>query len=240
MTFTEWGPILICITSIIVSLVQVLLHLMERTRERKLFENTQIRAQLDSFREYYESKIYEMQKELTANRRRWSDANHVILNGQSKALSQSYCNNDISARNFLKNLGIDYQKIKVDRKSVFVLTPFLKQEYDTFLKIKHACSDMGLTCTRGDEVYMENDILSHIVTNILQANVIIANINGRNPNVLYELGICHTIGKVVIMISESSNNLPFDINGKNVVMYNNSEELEKLLKAELLKIFITE
>lgn len=81
-------------------------------------------------------------------------------------------------------------------------------------------------------------LLTHIITSILQSNIIIANINGRNPNVFYELGICHAIGKSVILILQSKKELPFDVINKNIIFYKNLDDLKFLLKSELLKIFI--
>ena len=60
-------------------------------------------------------------------------------------------------------------------------------------------------------MHRDKDIFTHIITPILQSYIIIVNINGRNPNVFYVLGICHALGKSVILISQSKKELPFDI-----------------------------
>lgn len=196
------------------------------------------RIELDKTREYYEEKIYQIQSELLKNDRRWADANNLILAAQK---DDRFINNTQDAQiAILKNFGIDnlYTDISVNKKSVFVLTPFIQREQETFDMIKTTCTDVNLSCTRGDEIYRDKDILSHIIISIAESSVIIANLNGRNPNVFYELGICHSLGKPVILISKTKNNLPFDIQNKNVVFYEDLNDLQVKLKNEFLKVFI--
>jgi hypothetical protein len=113
--------------------------------------------------------------------------------------------------------------------------------------IRNTCQNVDLKCLRGDEKYRENEILSHILKEIVPARVVIVNINGRSPNVLYELGICHAIGKQVIMLSRNTNDFyanrsdfPFDIGGKSILIYDSCDELKEKLRNELLKLFIAE
>lgn len=215
----------------------LLIEILTKNRNSRYNEEKRY-IELDKTREYYEETLYKIQSELTENYRRWADANNLIVSAQNQ--KNSNLNNKEINSQILKNFGIDNLGIDEDPKSVFVLTPFLNREYDTFEIVKNTCSEVNLKCIRGDENYRDKDILSHIITYIMQSSVIIANINGRNPNVYYELGICHCIGKPVILISKnkSKNNLPFDIQSKNIIFYNDLSDLQKQLKNELLKIFI--
>ena len=219
----------------LVSLIVVLIEIITKNRSRRYDEQLN-RVRLDETRIYYEEKLHKIQSELVENERRWADVNHLILSAQKeKELS---INNNESTEKILKNFGVDSFDFSEDKKSVFVLTPFLDKEYETFEIIKKTCVDVNLSCTRGDEVFRDKDILSHIIESIAKSSVIIANINGRNPNVFYELGICHSMGKPVILVSKNKNNLPFDIQSKNIVFYNDLTDLQAQLKNELLKIFI--
>ena len=58
------------------------------------------------------------------------------------------------------------------------------------LRAKYA----SVTPVRGDDVFTPTDILVDIWQSINGADFVIADITGRNPNVLYELGI-HTLAK---------------------------------------------
>lgn len=46
---------------------------------------------------------------------------------------------------------------------------------------------------------------------IFLADWIIADCTGRNPNVFYEIGIAHTVGKRVILITQDEKDVPFDV-----------------------------
>jgi hypothetical protein len=54
---------------------------------------------------------------------------------------------------------------------------------------------------------------------ISKASIIIADLTNRNPNVFYELGIAHTLGKPVIMITQSMEFVPFDLRHLRCILY---------------------
>jgi hypothetical protein len=56
-------------------------------------------------------------------------------------------------------------------------------------------------------------IMEGIWMMINKSRFLVADITDTNPNVLYELGIAHTLGKGVITISEKPDYIPFDIAG---------------------------
>ena len=195
-------------------------------------------SKLDSQRAYYEEKIYELQEQLSLNERRWQDANNLIISGQAGNAVEQEKREFVLDVPLFKGLGIDKPDLEIDKKLVFVLTPFIDIEKNTYAAIQDVCNTVGLSCKRGDEVYRNNDILSHILREIIHSRVVIVNINGRNPNVFYELGICHAIGKPVIIISSLKDEIPFDVMSKSIVIYKDIESLKNKLKDELLKMFI--
>ena len=71
---------------------------------------------------------------------------------------------------------------------------------------------------------------------IVQARIIIANINGRNPNVLYELGVAQALDKSVILVSKEPKDLPIDIQSQRFLIYSDSTSLADSLKTELQKL----
>ena len=73
---------------------------------------------------------------------------------------------------------------------------------------------------------------------IVKSRIIIANIDGKNPNVFYELGIAHALGKPTILISKSIENMPFDIQQNRVVLYKDNDDLEEKLSKELSRILV--
>lgn len=65
----------------------------------------------------------------------------------------------------------------------------------------------------------QQSILQDIVIGIGNADVIIADVTGLNPNVFYELGLCHALDKKVILITQDISELPFDIRSYRVDEY---------------------
>ncbi len=107
--------------------------------------------------------------------------------------------------------------------NVFVIMPF-DSEFDVVYRdlIKHPLEDAGCTVSRADDpsensVFYEN-IYDQIVLNLWDADYIIADLTGSNPNVTYELGIAHALNKRTIQISQSLD-LMFDIKSQNVIPY---------------------
>lgn len=75
---------------------------------------------------------------------------------------------------------------------VFVLMPFA-QEFDDIYKfgIKGAAQEVGAYAERVDEQMFVEGILERIFNQISKADVIVADMTGRNPNVFYEVGYAH-------------------------------------------------
>lgn len=95
---------------------------------------------------------------------------------------------------------------------VFVIMPF-KKEFDYIYKnqIRKVCEQNNLTCMRGDDIYSSKPIMQDIWSLIFNCKIIIADCTNKNPNVMYELGIAHTLGKKVILITQDTNDIPFDL-----------------------------
>ena len=71
----------------------------------------------------------------------------------------------------------------------------------------------------------------------MSSSIVIANLNGRNANVYYELGIAHAIGKPVILITSEANftEIPFDLQSNKLIIYKNNDGLRKSLTNALAK-----
>lgn len=123
---------------------------------------------------------------------------------------------------------------------VFVLMPFhegLTAIFDDH--ITKTCKSLNLTVKRADDIYGSSEIIGDIWELIANAKIIIADCTRKNPNVFYELGIAHTLGKDVIIITQSSKDIPFDISHIRYIKYEYTprgmSEFEKTLTE-----FITE
>lgn len=118
----------------------------------------------------------------------------------------------------------------------FVLTPFrdsLNEVYQDH--IKPAVEEFGLRCLRADDIYAVSSIMEDIWEHICRARVLVAELTERNPNVFYELGIAHTIGKSVILITQSMVDVPFDLRHHRVIPYVNTARGVESLREALLR-----
>jgi nucleoside 2-deoxyribosyltransferase len=106
------------------------------------------------------------------------------------------------------------------KSDIFVVMPFLKElkpVYDDH--IRGTVQKMNLTVSRGDDFFTAKSIISDIWNAINSCRIVIADCTGRNPNVFYEIGMAHTLGKPVILISQNKDDIPFDVQYIRYILY---------------------
>lgn len=95
---------------------------------------------------------------------------------------------------------------------VFTLMAFDKNFQDVYvLGIKSACENAGAYCERVDEQIFVENILERIYNQIAKADIIVAEMSGRNPNVFYKVGYAHALNKRVILLTQNADDIPFDL-----------------------------
>lgn len=115
----------------------------------------------------------------------------------------------------------------------FVLMPFSEAFDDIYqLGIKAACEAAGAYSERVDEQIFQGSILERVFNQIARADLIIADMTNRNPNVFYEVGYAHALGKRTILLTNNSDDIPFDLKHFPHIIYNNKISY---LKDELIK-----
>jgi hypothetical protein len=133
----------------------------------------------------------------------------------------------------------------VDRKGMepdvvenvcFVVMPFsiesLNIVYEDFIRptLEDRCH---LRSERGDDVFGSNVIMDDITKSIRRARLIIADLTGRNPNVFYEVGIAHALNKQVLLMTQSIDDVPFDLRHRRALVYEYSPRGCKKLEQAL-------
>ncbi len=127
--------------------------------------------------------------------------------------------------------------VKQKRPIVFVVMQFSK-EYDALYNdvISPICDSYGYDVLRADDVYNSGLIINDIITLIKNSSLVIADITPNNPNVYYELGYAHGIGKQTILLSDKSRDkLPFDISPFRLLFYDNTIAGKVAVEAALKK-----
>jgi len=126
----------------------------------------------------------------------------------------------------------------IQKGLVFVLMPFdqeLTRIYNTI--VRPQIEQLDLTCRRADDLKSNQAIMYDVWKSICEAEIIFADITGLNPNVMYELGIAHALGKETIIINQKNeaSRLPFDIAHIRIIDYENtavgSKDLEEKITA---------
>jgi len=121
----------------------------------------------------------------------------------------------------------------------FVLMPFGNEfDYNYEHIIRPAVEGIGLSPLRVDGRPLSIHIMEDVWKEIRASTVVIADLTGRNSNVLYELGLTHALAKPAILIAPSAEDLPFDIHGIRTIIYNRNRgtwgvELQEQLKRAL-------
>ena len=232
--------LIMILTAIITSIFAVLmavLYSVLRMRKDIQYNSFKNQAQIESIRNSYEKKLYEISDRLVSSESRWRDVNHLILSAQ-KYQSSQIKENKVILTGFLSERGIKEEDLEMEKDLVFVLTPFNNLYEKPYNAIKEVCHNSGLSCKRGDEQNVKSDILGHILKQMVKARLIIANIDGRNPNVLYELGIAHAIDKSTILVASSLEKLPADIKSIRMVVSDDIVEMKKQLSSEISKALV--
>jgi len=111
-------------------------------------------------------------------------------------------------------------KKRTPKPFVFVLMPIAPDFDDIYeLGIKAACQNAGAYAERVDEQIFKESILDRIYNQIDKADVIVADMTGRNPNVFYEVGYAHALGKPVILLTQNIQDIPFDLKHYSHIVY---------------------
>ncbi len=117
---------------------------------------------------------------------------------------------------------------------VFVLMPFAKKFDDRFrLGIKEPLESIGIPCTRADEISYVGNVVQEVFKRIDSARLLIADMTGQNANVFYEVGYAHAKSRRVVLLTEKSGDIPFDLRGERHIIYGASLTA---LREQLLKV----
>jgi hypothetical protein len=119
----------------------------------------------------------------------------------------------------------------------FVISPIGGDETQTRKwadqTIKHliepAVEEHGFKVLRADQDDRAGIITTHIIQRLVSAELVIADLTGRNPNVFYELAVRHVTRKPLIQIIRADEEIPFDVQSMRTVKFelNDPDILER-------------
>jgi hypothetical protein len=118
----------------------------------------------------------------------------------------------------------------IESDLVAVMMPFNAAFNPVHDGIRRACQQAGYRCFRVDDIWEESTVIQDIFNLIFRAHIVIVDFTGKNPNVMYETGIAHTLGKHVVPIAQSLDDVPFDMAHHRILKYfPNGEGVEEMV-----------
>jgi len=129
-------------------------------------------------------------------------------------------------------------RVHPDLGECCVLMPFALDDVYGTIRAAVTGGEVCFHCTRADEFLRGGRVMSEILEAIARAEIVVADLTAANPNVMYELGIAHTVKapeKVIIITQDSLKKLLFDVRDLRVCRYQASDV--DGLKRELVNAF---
>lgn len=120
------------------------------------------------------------------------------------------------------------------RPYVFVVMPY-KSKWDFFVHLRDVVRDtVGLACIRADDVAgAGHDLLAKIHLLIERAELVMAEVSEKSPNVFYEVGYAVGIQKPLLLLIEQGAKVPTDLKGREVIEYAGSRMAMEVFDARL-------
>ena len=87
-----------------------------------------------------------------------------------------------------------------------------------------------------EQVFHQEGMIERIYNQIDLADVIVADMTGRNPNVFYEVGYAHAKNKLCVLLTENAQDIPFDLKHHRHIVYNSIDDVRSKILQDLLKI----
>ena len=117
---------------------------------------------------------------------------------------------------------------------VSAMMPFGTQFDAVYSSIQMACTSLNLQCLRADDIWEHSEIIQDVFSLIFRSKIIVCDFSNRNPNVFYETGVAHTLGRSVVPIAQNVSDVPFDLQHHRAIHYLNNSEGLRVLQSKLI------
>jgi hypothetical protein len=124
-----------------------------------------------------------------------------------------------------------------EKADVFVLMPYKAEMANVYTQhIKKLEKKLKVKIRRADDSFAPKPFMTKVWEGICAARMVIADCTEKNPNVFYEIGIAHMVGKPVVLITRSKNDIPADLQHIEYIEYSYDPEGTKDLLKKLSDI----
>jgi len=101
--------------------------------------------------------------------------------------------------------------------------PFASEFDDVYATIKGVIESSTMTqngrCFRLDDARPAGRITDRLLSELRAATLCVADLTGNKPNVMWELGFAMALGKPTIVVTQTLDDLPFDIKDMQSIEY---------------------
>jgi hypothetical protein len=126
---------------------------------------------------------------------------------------------------------VSHYKNSIGFTNIFVIMPFDKEYNDLYiLGIKETILRMNMTCERIDEKEFNGHIIDKIMDIIKKSELIICMVSPPNPNVYFELGYAYGKRKKIVLLTNNTSLLPFNIRSYRHIVYEDICDLKVKLQ----------
>jgi hypothetical protein len=122
----------------------------------------------------------------------------------------------------------------MSKYKAFVIMPFGSDFNDVYkLGIKATAKECDVDAKRLDDDFFDTNMVEEIYKKINDADFIIADMTGRNPNVFYEVGYADAKNKLVLLLTKNVKDIPFDFKQRLHIEYSDVSSLKEKLKNKI-------
>ena len=122
----------------------------------------------------------------------------------------------------------------MSKYKAFVIMPFGSDfNYVYKLGIKATAKECDVDAKRLDDDFFDTNMVEEIYKKINDADFIIADMTGRNPNVFYEVGYADAKNKLILLLTQNVNDIPFDFKQRLHIEYPDVSSLKEKLKNKI-------
>lgn len=106
-----------------------------------------------------------------------------------------------------------------DSTLVAVMMPFSPGFDVVYETIEAAVSDAGLQCIRADNIWDHDHVMGDVISLLWRAQIVVADLTGRNTNVFYETGLAHALPRRTVLLTQERTDIPFDLQSIRYLQY---------------------
>jgi len=140
-------------------------------------------------------------------------------------------------RFFIQPQVFKLQNVEQDPNLISVMMPFSATFSPVYEAIKRAASSAFFKCVRADDIWINSVLIQDIFDLIVRSHIVVCDFSEKNPNVFYEAGIAHTLGKHVVPITQSADDVPADLRHHKFLKYLNNGEGLSAMEGQLANRF---